>query len=467
MAEEQQPQLKRSMTPGQMEMIAIGGTIGSGLFMGATSTIKWAGPSVLLAYAFVGVILYGVMRALGEMIYISPGTGSFADYGAKYIHPLTGYLVKWSNVFQFIIVGISDIIAMTQYLNYWWPHLPDWLSGLVMIVFLTLANLVSAKAYGRLEFWFAMIKVVTIIVMIIVGLLVIVLGLGNHWHPVGIANLWQHGGFFPNGLRGFVFSMAVIAGSYQGIELLGITAGESASPRHAIIKSVRSVIWRILIFYIGAIFVIVSIYPWNQLKAVGSPFVETFTKVGITGAAGIINFVVLTAALSGANSGIYSASRMLFKLAVDKEVPAFFGRLSKRVVPNVAIVTISFWILLGFIVNFVLTSISAKASSLFVIVYSSSVLPGMVPWFVILLSELNFRKQHPEKLRDHPFKMPLYPAYNYFSFIMLALIVFFMFINPDTRVSVSVGVIFLVLMTSIYFYRARHGKEQAEIKKQI
>lgn len=467
MENEQQPQLKRSMTPAQMEMIAIGGTIGSGLFMGATSTIKWAGPSVLLAYAFVGVVLYGVMRALGEMIYISPGTGSFADYGAKYIHPLTGYLVKWSNVFQFIIVGISDIIAMTQYLNYWWPNLPDWLSGIVMIIFLTLANLASAKAYGRLEFWFAMIKVVTIIVMIIVGLLVIVLGLGNHWHPVGISNLWSHGGFFPNGLKGFIFSMAVIAGSYQGIELLGITAGESASPRHAIVKSVKSVLWRILIFYIGAIFVIVSIYPWNQLKAVGSPFVETFTKVGITGAAGIINFVVLTAALSGANSGIYSASRMLFKLAIDKEVPSFFGKLSKRVVPNVAIVTISFWIFLGFIVNFILTSVNSASKDLFVIVYSSSVLPGMVPWFVILISELNFRKVHPEQLRDHPFKMPLYPAYNYFSLIMLALIVIFMFINPDTRVSVSVGVVFLVVMSCIYFYRAKHGEEDAEINKQI
>ncbi|KRM82741.1 GABA permease [Limosilactobacillus coleohominis DSM 14060] len=303
--------------------------------------------------------------------------------------------------------------------------------------------------------------------MIIIGLLVIVIGLGNHWQPVGIGNLWRHGGFFPNGLKGFVFSMAVIAGSYQGIELLGITAGESASPRHAIVKSVKSVIWRILIFYIGAIFVIVSIYPWDQLKAVGSPFVETFTKVGITGAAGIINFVVLTAALSGANSGIYSASRMLFKLAIDKEVPAFFGRLSKRVVPNVAIVTISFWIFLGFVVNFVLTSISYASKDLFVIVYSSSVLPGMVPWFVILLSELNFRKAHPERLNDHPFKMPLYPAYNYFSLIMLALIVLFMFINPDTRVSVSAGIVFLAIMTVIYFYRAKRGKEDVEINKRI
>ncbi len=438
------------MTPGQMEMIAIGGTIGSGLFMGATSTIKWTGPSVLLAYAFVGLVLYGVMRALGEMIYISPGTGSFADYGSKYIHPMAGYLTKWSNVFQFIVVGISDIIAMSQYLNYWWPNLPDWISGLVMITILTLANLASAKAYGRLEFWFAMIKVVTIIAMIILGLLVIVLGLGNNWHPVGISNLWTHGGFFTGGFMGFMFSLSVIAGSYQGIELLGITAGEAASPRHAIVKSVKSVIWRILIFYIGAIFVIVSIYPWNQLSAVGSPFVETFTKVGITGAAGIINFVVLTAALSGANSGIYSASRMLFKLSIDGEVPKVFSRLSKRVVPNVAILTIAFWIFLGFAVNMLLNAFSASAKNIFVIVYSSSVLPGMVPWFIILLSELNFRKQHPEKLENHPFKMPLYPAYNYFSLAALTIILIFMFFNPDTRVSVSVGVVFLVIMSLIY-----------------
>ena len=184
MEEQNNNHLRRSMTTGQMEMIAIGGTIGSGLFMGATSTIKWAGPSVLLAYAVVGLVLYAMMRALGEMIYLNPGTGSFADYGTKYINPLSGYLVKWSNVFQFIIVGISDVIAMSQYLNYWWPNLPDWLSGIILIVILTLANLVSAKAYGSLEFWFAMVKVVTIILMIVVGLMVVVFGLGNNWHPV-------------------------------------------------------------------------------------------------------------------------------------------------------------------------------------------------------------------------------------------------------------------------------------------
>lgn len=465
MEEQNNNHLRRSMTTGQMEMIAIGGTIGSGLFMGATSTIKWAGPSVLLAYAVVGLVLYAMMRALGEMIYLNPGTGSFADYGTKYINPLSGYLVKWSNVFQFIIVGISDVIAMSQYLNYWWPNLPDWLSGIILIVILTLANLVSAKAYGSLEFWFAMVKVVTIILMIVVGLMVIVFGLGNNWHPVGLSNLWSHGGFFPNGWKGFFFSLAVIAGSYQGIELLGIAAGETASPQKAIVKSVKSVIWRILIFYIGAIFVIVSIYPWNQLSAVGSPFVETFEKVGITGAAGLINFVVLTAAMSGANSGIYSASRMLFKLSVDHEVSPFFSKLSKRVVPNVAILTIAGWILIGFILNTILTQMSKTASNLFVIVYSASVLPGMVPWFVILLSELQFRKQNADLMKNHPFKMPLYPFYNYFATAALLIILAFMFINPDTRVSVSVGVVFLVIMSLIYFIRVRKHEEPEASKE--
>ena len=206
--------LNRTLSSGQMEMIALGGTIGVGLFMGSASTIKWTGPSVLIAYAVAGIILYAVMRALGEMIYLKPGTGSFADYATEYISPLAGYLTKWSNVFQYIVVGISEVIAVTEYLNFWWSNLPDWIAGIVIIVFLTAANLASAKAYGTLEFWFAMIKVVTIIVMIVVGLAVIFLGLGNHWHPLGLSNLWSHG-FFTGGFKGFMFALSIVVGSYR------------------------------------------------------------------------------------------------------------------------------------------------------------------------------------------------------------------------------------------------------------
>ena len=452
------PKLKRSMTAGQMEMISLGGAIGVGLFMGSTSTIKWTGPSVLLAYMFVGLILYIVMRALGEMLYVSPGTGSFADYAAEYISPLAGYLAEWANVFQYIVVGISEVVAATEYLKFWWPEVSVFWSGIIIIAFLLLANLASAKAYGTLEFWFAMIKVVTIVIMIILGLLVILLGVGNHGKPVGFSNLWSHGGFFTGGVKGFFFSMAIIAGSYEGIELIGISAGEVANPQEAIVKSVKSVLWRILIFYVGAIFVIVTIYPWNQLSNIGSPFVETFTKVGITAAAGIINFVVLTAALSGANSGIYSSSRMLFKLAHEGEAPKTFGKLSKRIVPDRAIVGITSGILIGFILNLIMSTMNKSMGELFVVVYSSSVLPGMVAWFVILISELKFRKNNSHLMAEHPFKLPLYPYSNYFAFAMLLVIVVFMFINPETRISVGVGAGVLVLASLVYMLKHRNKK---------
>ena len=326
---------------------------------------------------------------------------------------------------------------------------------MVIIAFLALANLASAKAYGSLEFWFAMIKVITIILMILLGFMVIFFGFGNGGLPTGFSNLWSHGGFFTGGISGFFFSMSIIVGSYEGIELLGISAGEVANPQQAIIKSVKSVLFRILIFYVGAIFVIVTIYPWNHLSAVGSPFVSTFAKVGITAAASLINFVVLTAALSGANSGIYSSSRMLFKLAHEGDAPKIFGRLSKHVVPDMAILGISGGILLGFIADIFATVFSKTTTDMFVIVFSSSVLPGMIPWFVILLAELRFRKHNPSLMKDHPFKLPLYPLSNYFAFAMLVVIVVFMFVNPDTRISVIAGTVVLVVAVLAYLIRYR------------
>ena len=452
------PELKRSMTAGQMEMISLGGAIGVGLFMGASSTIKWTGPSVLLAYIFVGVILYIVMRALGEMLYVDPGTGSFADYASEHVHPIAGYLAEWANVFQYIVVGISEVVATTEYLRFWWKGTSDWVAGVIIILFLLVANLASAKAYATLEFWFAMIKVVTIILMILLGFAVILFGFGNGGHPVGFSNLWSHGGFFSGGLKGFFFSMAIIVGSYEGIELIGISAGEVSDPHKAIVKSVKSVLWRILIFYVGAIFVIVTIYPWNKLDSIGSPFVTTFAKVGITAAASVINFVVLTAALSGANSGIYSSSRMLYKLAHEGEAPKTFGHVSKRIVPSHAIIGITSGIFVGFMLNVLAQFLNKSLANVFVIVYSSSVLPGMVAWFVILLAELRFRRKNPHLMENHPFKLPLYPYSNYFALIMLVVIVVFMFINPETQISVAVGAAVLIIAALIYV--VKHQKDK-------
>ncbi|WP_061776391.1 amino acid permease [Levilactobacillus senmaizukei] len=445
--------MQRRLSARQMQMIALGGTIGVGLFMGSGSTIKWTGPSVLIAYIISGVFLYLIMRALGEMLYVHPTTGSFSTFASEYMHPVFGYLTAWSNIFQFIVVGMSEMIALGGYFRFWWPNLPDWIPGLVAILFLCTANLISVRMFGELEFWFALIKVVTIVLMIIAGLGVILFGFGNGGHAVGISNLWTNGGFFTGGAKGFIYALAIVLASYQGIELIGVTAGEAQNPQHTLVAAIRSTVARILIFYVGAIFVIVSIYPWDKLNQLGSPFVQTFAKVGITAAASIINFVVITAALSGSNSGIYSASRMAFTLAEKGQLPKKVTLLNRHGVPFYSVIAISLGIAIGIVLNVVLPMFFKDASQIFVMVYSSSVLPGMIPWFVILISEIEFRKQHPEEMVDHPFKMPFAPYSNYVTLVFLAITLIFMFLNPETRISILVGVVFLGIMTARYFHK--------------
>ncbi|MDW8542831.1 amino acid permease [Staphylococcus sp. KG4-3] len=449
-------ELQRGLGARQMRMIALGGTIGVGLFMGATSTIKWTGPSVIFAYLIAGIFLFLVMRAMGEMVYLHPTSGSFANFASDYIHPVAGYLTAWSNVFQWVVVGMSEVIAVGEYMNYWFPDLPQWIPGVIVVALLAGANLVSVKAFGEFEFWFAMIKVVTIILMIVAGFGLIFFGLGNGGEAIGLSNLWAHGGFMPNGWIGFFFALSIVIGSYQGVELIGITAGETKDPQKNIKSAVNGVIWRILIFYIGAIFVIVTVYPWNELGNIGSPFVATFAKVGITFAAGLINFVVLTAAMSGCNSGIFSASRMSLNLSQKGMLPKFFGTVMKNGVPMWTVLAIATGILIGALLNVILPLFIKGADSVFVYVYSASILPGMVPWFMILISHLRFRKNHPEELEGHPFKMPGGAFTNYITMAFFIMVLIGMLFNKETVVSVIIGIAFLLFMTMFFFLKGYH-----------
>ncbi|MEB6339984.1 amino acid permease [Mammaliicoccus sciuri] len=454
--------LKRGLSSRQVQMIALGGTIGVGLFMGASSTIKWSGPSAIFAYLVAGLFLYLVMRAMGELVYLYPTTGSFANYASDYLHPVAGYVTAWSNIFQWIVVGMSEVIAVGQYMQYWWPDLPTWIPGVIVVVTLAAANLASVKAFGEFEFWFAMIKVVTIILMIIAGFGLIFFGLGNGGNAIGFGNLTEHGGFFPKGIVGFFFALSMVVGSYQGVELIGITAGETKDPQKNIKKAVNGVIWRILIFYIGAIFVIVTVYPWDQLGNVGSPFVATFAKVGITIAAGLINFVVITAAMSGCNSGIFSSSRMVYTLAQKGQMPRIFTKVMKTGVPFFAVLAISIGIFVGVILNIVLPLVIDGSENIFVYVYSASILPGMVPWFMILFSHIQFRRNHSDEIKDHPFKMPFAPYSNYLTLGFFILVLIGMLFNSETRVSVIIGIVFLSVMTIVYFLRGYHKEDKGE-----
>lgn len=438
-------ELHRGLEARHIQMIALGGTIGVGLFMGSASTIQWTGPSVLLAYAIAGIFIFFIMRAMGEMLYVEPSTGSFATFGHKYIHPLAGYMTAWSNWFQWVIVGMAEIVAVGAYMQYWFPDLPAWIPGIVAMAILGAANLISVKSFGEFEFWFALIKIITIVLMIFAGIGLIFFGLGNGGDAIGLSNLWANGGFFAGGWSGFFFALSLVVAAYQGVELIGITAGEARDPKNTLTKAIQSIIWRILIFYIGAIFVIVTVYPWNELNSIGSPFVATFAKVGITAAAGVINFVVITAAMSGCNSGIYSAGRMLYTLGVNGQAPKSFTKLSRNGVPLLGTIGVMIGLGIGVILSYI------APENLFVYVYSSSVLPGMVPWFVILISQIRFRKMKGAELDDHPFKMPFAPVTNYLTLAFLVAVLVGMWFNDDTRMSLIVGIVFLVLVTISYF----------------
>jgi AAT family amino acid transporter len=437
--------LNRDLKSRHIQMIALGGTIGVGLFMGSASTIQWTGPSVMLAYAISGVFIFLIMRAMGEMLYVEPSTGSFATFGYKYIHPLAGYMTAWSNWFQWVIVGMAEIIAVGTYMQYWFPDLPPWIPGFIAMIILGAANLISVKSFGEIEFWFALIKIVTIILMIVAGIGLIFFGFGSGGEAIGLSNLWEHGGLFTGGWKGFFFALSLVVAAYQGVELVGITAGEAKDPKKTLTKAIQSTIWRILIFYIGAIFVIVTVYPWDQLNAIGSPFVATFAKVGITAAAGFINFVVITAAMSGCNSGIYSAGRMLYTLGINGQAPKFFAKVSHGGVPLFG----TFGVLIGLAIGVVLSYIAPE--NLFVHVYSASVLPGMIPWFVILISQIQFRKRNRAKMDHHPFKMPFAPFTNYLTIAFLLMVLIGMWINEETRISLIVGIGFLAVVVISYY----------------
>lgn len=460
---EDKSKLERGLKPRHVEMIALGGTIGVGLFMGSASTIQTAGPSVLLCYALAGLVMFFIMRIMGEMLYLEPVTGSFATYGHKYICPFAGYLTAWCYWFLWVTVGLSEVTAVGIYVHFWFPEVPQWISALGGMLIVTLANMAAVKYYGEFEFWFAIIKVTTIVVMLVVGAMIILFGFGNNGVPLGFSNLWSHGGFFPNGIGGMLSAMCVVAAAFQGVELVGITAGEAQNPKETLRKATKNIVWRILIFYVGAIFIVITLYPWDELGMMGSPFVTTFAKIGVTSAAGIINFVVLTAALSGCNSGIYSSGRMLYTLAENGQAPKFFGKLSSHGVPQHGIMITLACLLIGVLLNYLIPD-----SKLFLYIYSASVFPGMVAWFVLAYSQKNFRKSWGEKVMgEHPFKSPLYPYANYFCLIFLVLVTIGMWVNQDTRMSLIAGWIFIAIVTVGYFlagYRKNEYNEDGSLK---
>jgi len=441
----QESQLKQGLSNRHMQLIALGGSIGVGLFYGSSSTIEMAGPSILFAYLIGGLVIFTIMRALGEMAVAEPVSGSFSSYANKYLGNFAGFLTGWTYWFMWIVVGMAELTVVGVYINYWFADIPQWATALVALVVMTLVNLANVKAYGEFEFWFALIKVIAIIGMILLGLAIILFGVGNQGEAIGFSNLWSHGGFMPNGFHGLLMSLVLVMFSFGGVELVGISAGEAKDPDKSVPKAINNIVWRILIFYIGALGVMMAIYPWDEVGAEGSPFVQIFDYVGIPAAAHIINFVVITAAMSAFNSGLYGSGRMLYNLALQKNGPQYFTKLSSNGSPRRGILFSSFTLLIAVFLNYIVPE------KVFIYISAVATVAVITSWMIILLTQLSFRKSKSgAEVEGLRFKIPFYPISTYIAIAFLLMVVVLMAFIPDMRVALYVAPVWFLILYAGY-----------------
>ncbi|PJI49841.1 MAG: aromatic amino acid transporter AroP [Pseudomonas sp.] len=449
-------ELKRGLKNRHIQLIALGGAIGTGLFLGSAGVLQSAGPSMILGYAIGGFIAFLIMRQLGEMIVEEPVAGSFSHFAHKYWGGFAGFMSGWNYWVLYILVGMSELTAVGKYIQFWWPDFPTWATAAVFFVLINAINLFNVKAFGETEFWFAIIKVVAIIGMILLGVWLLATGTGGP--QASVSNLWVHGGFFPNGLKGLVMVLAIIMFSFGGLELVGITAAEASEPKKVIPKAINQVIYRILIFYIGALAVLLSLYPWDALLQSissagdpysGSPFVKVFSLMGSDMAANVLNFVVLTAALSVYNSCVYCNSRMLYGLAEQGDAPRAFAKVDDRGVPLLAIGVSAFITLACVVVNYVIPHQALE------LLMSLVVAALVINWAMISLAHMKFRKAMVAKGVQPFFRALWYPFGNWLCLAFVVFILGIMLQIPGIDVSVYAIPVWIVLMGLCYLFKRK------------
>lgn len=408
--EQQSPQkLQPGLKQRHMTMIAIAGVIGAGLFMGSGSVIHMAGPGAILSYILAGLIVILVMRMLGEMSAVNPTSGSFAHYAHESIGPLAGFMIGWLYWFFWVIAIALEATAAAAIIQYWYDGIPLWLLSLLLTVALTFTNLISVKAFGEFEYWFSLIKVASIIIFLGLGAFFI-FGLAPNLHSVGTTNLFEQGGFLPNGFGAVLMGVVTVIFSFMGTEIVAIAAGESKDPLKAVTRATNSITWRILIFYVGSITVVVTLLPWSSSSILTSPYVAVLEYINIPAAAQIMNFVVLTAVLSCLNSALYATSRMVFSMAEKGDAPKAFLKLNKRGAPVYAILAATFFSYIAVIMNYI------SPDKVFLFLLNSCSAITLILYFIIALSQLRMRRkieqEAPEKL---VVKMWLFPYLTYFT----------------------------------------------------
>jgi amino acid transporter, AAT family len=443
--------LHRRLSQRQLTMMAIGGAIGVGLFLGSSVTIRLAGPAVILSYLLGAGIALIMSYVLTEMAVVHPVAGAFGVYAEKYLNPWAGFSVRATYaVAQIIAIG-AEVTAAGIYISYWLPNVPQWIWVVLVSAALVALNSMQVNRLGEFEYWFAMIKVAAIVAFIIVGL-ALIFGVGGR-HALGLANLTQHGGFLPAGWKGVWLSLTITVTSYMGVEIIAVTAGEAQHPEVTIPRAMRNIVYRLIGFYVLAIAIMVTMVPWNQTGSSGSPFVTAFAAAHIPFAAAIMNFVVLTAALSSVNTNLYLATRMLFSLGRGGYAPAWMGKVSGNGVPHRALLAST----AGIIAAILLAIFNPKGA--FLKLYGTAVAAMLFVWLVILNTHLRFRKTITrERLLSLPMRLGGHPFFTVLGILLLLGISATTFFIDDLRWSVPIFLVFLAVI-SVWYLVIRPRKE--------
>ncbi|WLS77527.1 D-serine/D-alanine/glycine transporter [Erwinia pyri] len=450
--EEAPGELRRNLHNRHIQLIAIGGAIGTGLFMGSGKTISLAGPSIIFVYMIIGFMLFFVMRAMGELLLSNLEYKSFSDFAADLLGPWAGYFTGWTYWFCWVVTGIADVVAISSYFQLWFPNFSIWMSALLCIfVFLSL-NIATVKLFGEMEFWFAIIKIVAIVALIVTGIVLVAM---HYPSPGGgtaaISNIWDHGGMFPKGLSGFFAGFQIAVFAFVGIELVGTAAAETHDPRKVLPRAINAIPLRIIMFYVLALLVIMAVTPWNSVVADRSPFVEMFMLIGLPAAASIVNFVVLTSAASSANSGIFSTSRMLYGLSQQGVAHRRFGLLSRRAVPTTGL----FFSCLCLLGGVALIYLIPNVMQVFTLVTTVSAILFMFVWTIILCSYLAYRKKRPELHANSAYKMPLGTFMCWVCIAFFAFVLVLLTLQEDTRQALMVTPVWFILLGIGWWLRQR------------
>jgi L-asparagine transporter-like permease len=447
--------LHRRLGQRQLTMMAIGGAIGVGLFLGSSVTIRLAGPGVILSYLLGAAIALIMSYVLTEMAVVHPVAGAFGVYAEKYLNPWAGFAVRATyGVAQIIAIG-AEVTAAGIYISFWFPHVPQWIWVALVSAALVAVNSMQVNRLGEFEYWFAMIKVTAIVAFIIVGL-GLIFGVGSR-HALGLKNLTQYGGFLPAGWKGVWLSLTITVTSYMGVEIIAVTAGEAERPEVTIPRAMRNIVYRLIGFYVLAIAIMVTMVPWNQTSGSGlsgSPFVTAFAAAHIPFAAAIMNFVVLTAALSSVNTNLYLSTRMLFSLGRGGYAPAWMGKVSSNGVPHRALLVSTAGIVAAILLS------KFRSRNAFLILYGIAVAGMLFVWLVILNTHLRFRKAiSNERLLSLPMRLRAHPFFTVAGIVLLLGISITTFFVEDMEWSVPVFVVFLGLISLVYLQgRVRQRK---------